>query len=179
MRHAVLGLVGLSCLVHLDLQAQQMGQPVRITSSRYELDRQTGRMLVAGGDTLVVQVQRMRTVQYRQMLVTGTLVLARAGIDRLELRQSGGRRTGRGALIGLGVGAVAGFLIGAAAYQDCSPEQSWACAFMPRSAGESGMLGAVGFGFTGAGLGALIGTFTHGTEWREVKIRGLGVAISF
>ena len=187
MRNVVPVLIGLVCLVQPVLPAQQVGQRVRITASRYDLHQQTGQVLAMNGDTLTVRLDGFRTVRFRQTAATDTLVLSRFAIDQLEVRARGGHRTGRGALIGGSIGVVAGFVIGVATYKECTPEQSVACAFyIPQTQAEAGVLGAGALGLVCAGVGALIGAFSTGEEWHDVKIRrlppqrvGLGVSIPF
>jgi len=174
------------CLNHLDLLGQAPvtnGQTVRITSSRYELRAEIGRVLTATADTLVVQVQGLRTVNYRQEYRTDTLALSFAGIDRLEVRGIGGgeRQTKRGARIGLGIGAAVGLVVGLTTYQECH-SQHWLdmhCLYQPTSAGQSAVLGAAAVGVVGAAVGGLVGAMSRNDKWVTVAPRGLGLAIWF
>jgi hypothetical protein len=145
------------------------GQTVRITSGRYELKRAVGRVVDATPDTIVLESNRMRTVNYRQVYKTDTLTLLVAAIDQLDVRQPGGHQTGRGALFGLGIGAAAGLVIGIVAYKPCPP--NGLCIMQPSSSVESGMMGALAFGSLGAGVGAIIGSLTPGETWKELPLQ--------
>ncbi len=156
----------------------EAGQRVRITSVAHGLDKQTGTVIAAGESTLTVERRMARTVEFQQMIVTDTVVLSRRAIDRLEVSRAHGRRTGRGALIGLASGAVLGGIIGAASYKECQPDPDiWLdCLMAPESAGQEAMAGAVVFGLIGAGLGAIVGSGTQWDRWEETQ--GPGAAVS-
>ena len=169
---------------------------VRITSARYGLDRQIGSVVFATADSLKVEVERLRTEHFRQRLVRDTLALSLDELDRLEVSRKSGRRTGRGALIGVGVGSVAGLALGLATWKECHPEPNGFftgldCMYHPGSAIEQGFMGAAVLGIVGAGIGAIAGSMTHGDKWEEVPRAlmlmqrlpegrlGVGLAISF
>jgi hypothetical protein len=145
------------------------GQTVRITSARYELKGAIGRVLAATPDTIVLESQGARTVNYRLVSRADTLTLPITAIDRLDLRHDGGHHTGRGALIGLGIGAAAGLVIGIAAYEPCPPNGF--CIMQPTSAVASGMMGALAFGVLGSGVGAIIGSLTPAGTWDQMPLR--------
>lgn len=192
MRRALAILAVLS-VHHLHLLGQasaalSIGQSVRVTSRQQEVTAEVGQVLSATSDTIVIQLRGVRTVNYRQVFRTDTLVLPLATIDRLEVSRHTGHRTGRGALIGLGVGATAGFVFGAASYKPCAPESF---CWEPASAAAAGMEGAAILGLIGAGVGALIGSTIRADQWEAVALRtasvrvlprhdvGLGVTIAF
>jgi len=144
------------------------GQTVRITSARYELKDAIGRVLAATADTIVLESQGARTVNYRLVYRADTLTLPVTAIDRLDLKHDGGHQTGRGALFGLGIGAAAGLMIGMVAYTPCPPNGF--CIMQPTSAVESGMMGALVFGVLGAGVGAIIGSLTPAGTWEQMPL---------
>jgi len=82
---------------------------------------------------------------------------ARQDVTRVSVKKQGHR--GRNALIGLGAGAAIGATIGAAAYKGCTGF----CIFQT-TRGQNAGFGALGFGFIGTIVGALIPT----GGWREV-----------
>jgi hypothetical protein len=199
MRSALAVILGLSLGVqHLAAQQPLSGnQRVRISSTRYQLDRQVGRVLSATTDSVTVQVDWIKTQNYRQVRATDTLALALQAVDRLEVSRHSGRRTGRGTLLGLGIGSGTGLVVGMATWKECHPEPNGLltgldCMMHPGSPMEQGLLGAVVFGFFGAGIGAIAGSMTHGDTWEEVPSRsalwlqplpdrrlGVGLALSF
>ena len=77
----------------------------------------------------------------------------------LRIRLKGDSHRGRNSLIGLGSGAAAGAIIGAAAHQDCSGF----CIFYT-SRGTGTAIGAIVLGGIGAAVGALIPT----RSWLEI-----------
>lgn len=91
-------------------------------------------------------------------------------IEQLELQKKVGK-TGRGALIGAGVG---GFLIGMitmASYEPCTREPGeWFGCIVEFSRGELFLLGAALGGASGALIGAVIGSFKKTLIWKEVQL---------
>ena len=99
-------------------------------------------------------------------------------IIRLDVSQRRSRR-GRGALIGLGAGALGGFIWGAASNPDgCQPSPSNPCWFGTEpwySDTESGLMGAVLLG----GLGALVGTaVAPGERWERLSDPRVRVSVA-
>ena len=108
--------------------------------------------------------------------------------ERVEVSDGWHSHARNGALVGLGVGAGTGLLLGLAA----SAEECGEWCVIEVGTGEIAavtvMLGAVG-----AGIGALIGSFSHGERWRQVDLHpseparlapiaragGLGIALRF
>jgi hypothetical protein len=120
------------------------------------------------------------------------IVIPRDTVRALDVSQ-GLKSKRKGALIGAGIGATAGALLGvAAATSSCEPGsalEAFACAVIRDSFREpktSLVLGGVGLG-----LGALIGAaVTHGERWQAVPIsrvtlrasntpRGMAVEVHF
>lgn len=81
-------------------------------------------------------------------------------VTRVLLR--GDSHRGRNSLIGLGVGAAAGLITGAAAHQDCT---GW-CVFSTSRGTDMAAVGTV-FG----GIGAAVGAFIPSRSWLEVYRR--------
>jgi hypothetical protein len=73
-------------------------------------------------------------------------------------------RAGKGAVIGLGTGAVAGLILGLVAYEECTGF----CVVDPGRAGTGAIMALLG-GVFGTGLGALFGTTVHEDRWVPVK----------
>ena len=108
--------------------------------------------------------------------------------ERVEVSEGRHSHAGKGALVGLGLGAGTGLILGLAV----SAEECGEWCVIEVGTGEIAavtvMLGAVG-----AGIGALIGSFSHGERWRRVDLHpseparlapiaragGLGIALRF
>ncbi len=86
----------------------------------------------------------------------GQETVTRQQVTRVSVKKTGHR--GRHALIGLGVGAVAGLALGAASDHSCAPN---GCFF-------GSNFGKEVFTPLGAGLGALVGALIPSGGWREV-----------
>ena len=80
--------------------------------------------------------------------------------QRSDIRKVVIPHRGRSALIGLGIGAAVGFIVGAASGDSCKPQD-----IICFSRGETGALGAVVFAPIGALVGALT-DFSHSTIYR-------------
>ena len=101
-----------------------------------------------------------------------------AEILRVDVSQRPGRR-GRGALIGLGAGALGGFIWAAASNPDgCQPSPSSPCLFGTGplfSDTESGLMGAVLLG----GLGTIIGSaVAPGERWERLSDPRVRVSVA-
>ena len=93
------------------------------------------------------------------------LAVPLAELDALEVSRGRFRRTGRGAVIGLGTGLTLGVVTAVALCGDDRCESSGG-EWTGVAVGLLGLGGAV----TGLGLGALIGSFIRQEKWREVSI---------
>ncbi|MDD5718072.1 MAG: hypothetical protein PHQ53_00115 [Candidatus Krumholzibacteria bacterium] len=94
-------------------------------------------------------------------------------VDTLELCVQRGRRT-RGALIGLGTGALAGVLIGLAAGDDEENDDTWSWE-LTLTAGEKSALAAVILAPVGALVGALV---APGERWEPVSGHPIDVGVT-
>ena len=106
--------------------------------------------------------------------VSEVVAIPRRDVIRLEIgtkRHRRGRAAGIGALVGLGIGAVAGFAVG---NDDCGGPDAPFIVCVPREAS------AAGVGVAGAGLGAALGLlFAPGeTVWETVDPGGLQVSVT-
>lgn len=86
-------------------------------------------------------------------------------IDQLAVRTGIKRKTGRGALIGLGSGAAIGGLIGAITYKECVPQGWLDCLFVPESRATATGTGALLGGVVGVLTGAIIGAMKRTDQW--------------
>lgn len=80
--------------------------------------------------------------------------------SNLEVVRGQRTQAGRGALVGLGVGALTGFLLGFAGGEDCTG-QEFICFDRP----SMGMIGATLGMPTGAVIGAVVGRFNKTDRW--------------
>ena len=162
----------LSLLIPLTVAAQDSlvpGDRVRITSRGLDPRRQDGRLLslTGGGDSVVVEVVRLRTIRYRDVLAPDTIAAPLGALERVEVSRGSGRRTLRGALIGGSITALLGYVMGSGFNQhcdDCTPAHS------PE---VQGLMGAGLFGAGGALIGALVGSTVRWDRWQDVHpVRG-------
>jgi hypothetical protein len=149
------------------------GDRIRITSAPNSLDNQVARVLQVRSDTLFLQV-----------VPAETLVVARAGVTRLEVNTA--KYTGAGAVFGALVGLYVGALKGFTGGDDTEPVNGWF------NKEQKGLFLSVGTTITGAVIGAAVGSGIN--RWTSVPLgaatatpnlqlgrRGtrLGVSVSF
>ena len=129
-----------------------------------------GTLVAAGKDSIQLRVADNAPL----------MSIARSRVSQFELRHEGHSNAGKGALIGRGVGALSGAVIGAASASGCT---SW-CFYSP---GVGAVAGALVFGGAGALLGAVVGSVSHSSGWEAVSLirtpvtlapPGAGLAIS-
>jgi hypothetical protein len=96
---------------------------------------------------------------------TVPIAVATNSLARLEVSRGMHRQTMRGLWIGTGVGAAAGFILGFAAYEECTGF----CYLDPGRGGE-GVIGGVLGAALGLGIGALIGSSFQGERWAPVPL---------
>lgn len=92
-----------------------------------------------------------------------SLAFAFNSVAALERSQGVRSRTGRGALIGLGTGAVAGLVLGLATYEPCT-----GFCVLDLDRVETGGLAALLGGLFGTGVGMLLGATVREDRWVPV-----------
>ena len=131
------------------------GTRVRVTAP--DIDKYDGTLQAMRGDTLTVD----------------TLRIAVASVTRLDVYRGQKSKTGKGALIGAGVGFVAGALTGLALCGErgtpCESDGS------DYTAAAAVILGGGG-ALLGAGIGAVVGSQIKGDRWEEVPLDRLQVS---
>jgi len=163
------------------LGAQQPGEPVRLTmGSAASSPRVAGTLVRQDPDSFWVQLAGR----------TAPVSLARSAVARLEVSRGRKRAVGQGALVGAGLGAIAGFVAGGYA------------ASRSRSCGTPGFAdvcyvdwygqafrGALVGGAIGGAVGAAVGYAVRTDRWEGVPLsrahhlalvpRGAGLALTF
>lgn len=135
------------------LDSLPAGARVRIRQPAYGTGWLVGRLVSPAADSAAIALAgRPDTVRF-----------ATDSLPPLQVSQGLRARTGKGALVGLGVGAGTGLILGIlAAAEDCTGF----CVIdvgPAEIAGVSALLGGVG-----AGIGALVGSLVRGERWRPV-----------
>jgi hypothetical protein len=98
-----------------------------------------------------------------------TVTAPRTSITAVEVSTGTKSRAGKGALIGLGVGAAAGVIVGLAASSSDNGD------FLDYGAGTwAAAMGLTGAAI-GAGLGALIGSGQQSDKWQPAVLPAIGV----
>jgi hypothetical protein len=156
MRWAVLTVAAL-ILAPLGAVSSQAVQPrsgdrIRITSAPNTLDNQTARVLRVRNDTLFLQV-----------VPAETLVVALAGVTRLEVSTARRRHTWQGAAIGALIGFTSGALIGLASGDD--PPGVWSY-----TVEENALMFGVALGIPGLVIGTLVGFNSVSHRWTSVPL---------
>jgi hypothetical protein len=110
-----------------------------------------------------------------------SISVARRNVSQFEVSYPGHSNAGRGALIGLTIGALGGAIVGGVS-SECQPNKL--CIVGPEA---GAVVGAVLFGGAGALLGAGIGAATRSDNWVSESLgrarvtlvpRGAGLALS-
>jgi hypothetical protein len=158
------GFLGLALLMPEPVPAQTSDLPpagarVRVKQSEYGAGWLEGKLIELSADSAAIALTRTAdTVRF----ATGRLV-------PVEVSQGLRARSGKGALLGLGIGAGTGLILGiAASAEDCT-------GFCPVEVGPAEIFGvSVLLGGVGAGIGALIGSRSRSERWRPVNVRSDG-----
>jgi hypothetical protein len=95
------------------------------------------------------------------------VAIPKAAIEKLEISTGQHGNAGKGALIGLGVGAIGGGIIGAADASNCNNSQSF-CLF---SSGGEMAASAIAFGAIGNVLGAVVGAISRSDRWESAPVQ--------
>ena len=126
---------------------------VRVTAPRHHFNRDIATVTELRGDSIVL-ASRM-----------GTRAVALGNVTRLDVSTGTRRNVRRGALIGLGVGALFGLTMTDEAMDDCSDELLL-CP-IPATDGEMEVAGALVSGLAGAAIGAVVGAFVRTERWEN------------
>ena len=158
----------LTSLVGPTLAAEDVKTGVRVRVTENGSDKRPLIGWVVGSDAESLTLRTAEAEPRRVLL---------ADVKRLEVRRPG--RRGRGALIGLAVGAVGGFIWGAGSNPDgCQPSPGNPCWFGTEpwfSDSESGAMGAVLF----SGVGALVGAIVApGERWERISDPRVRVSVA-
>jgi hypothetical protein len=140
------------------------GQRVRITVSDSAAARLGGRrwdarLLAATPDSIALDTT----------LASGPLTIPRDDVVKLERYAGRKAKTGKGALIGLGIGAVGG-AIGMAIGASSTSCSGWFDFYCEDATAEWAATGAVAGGLLGAGIGAIVGGVAKGDSWKTVQM---------
>jgi hypothetical protein len=146
------------------------GQRVRVSSTDRPQGRYEAEVMAVRPDVL-----SLRTRDHGSSKWT-TRDVPVSSITSLEVKYGEKSNVGKGSLIGGGVGAGLGLLLGiAVAAEDSScPSGSQFCVSIDYGA-EAVPLAMLSLGLVGAGIGAIIGALSPGTEWLEVPVEGLRI----
>ena len=161
-RHGVLLLIGLVTFSG-QLSAQTVSSIEAGDRVRIESEEVSGEFTVPAvqADTLSIPrgagLVKVRISQLR-------------GLEVLR-RRSALQGAGRGFLIGGGIGAAAGAVIGYYTYEECETDVPLGCLLAAESRGEEAMFGAVLLGMLGGLGGLLVGSESPGGRWEEVSLR--------
>ena len=128
-------------------QDLQIGDRIRVTAPAYPLDREVGRLLSLGSDSLVFESAERRWI-VRQDLLT-----------RLEASEGYDRRTGRGVLIGAAVGLVVS--LATVEQLTCDHETAKACGLIIAGSTVGGGL-----------LGGVVGSAVRTERWTSIPLGG-------
>jgi hypothetical protein len=135
------------------------GSRVRILSPVLGSERRTGSVIAATSDTLV----------FRPPNASTSTAIGTPNIVKLEVAQGKHANKRKGALIGLGVGAIAGAIIGYTAYSRSRCDDPEFCFAVDFGRGGDTAFGAGLFGIVGLLVGTIAGT--HQTDnWVPVPI---------
>ena len=139
----------------MEAQAPELavGARVRVTSPRHHFNRDVATVTELRGDSIVLTSKM------------GTRAVALSNVTRLDVSTGTRRNVRRGALIGLGVGALFGLTMTDEAMDECS-DQLLLCP-TPATDGEMEVAGALVSGVAGAAIGAIVGAFVRTERWEN------------
>ncbi|HEX6434347.1 MAG TPA: hypothetical protein VFZ87_08880, partial [Gemmatimonadales bacterium] len=93
-----------------------------------------------------------------------SMAVALNSLAAFERSQGVRSRTGKGALIGLGAGALLGLILGVATFEECT-----GFCVLDLDRAETGGLGALVGGLFGTGVGMLFGASVREDRWVPVQ----------
>jgi len=134
------------------------GSRVRVTSPNDDLKRHIGVVTEIRGDSMVVAGR------------TGSRTIGLDNVTALEVSAGKKSRLFKDTAIGMGVGAVAGGLIGAVTYEKCEGNGFMSCFMAPDSQSESATWGAIALGTVGLVTGAIVGAFHRTDRWQGASL---------
>lgn len=155
----------------------QPGGRVRVSSPAANLHNADVTVVWLHGDTVVVRSGGFRVNSHGHRLTDTTVTsIPLAAITELAVHRGTKSNTGTGAAIGLGAGLAAGLVLAAAtsASEECPPSAT----FCWETTSEDYAAGIAVFALAGAGLGALIGSFTKTDKWEAVPFDGVRLSVS-
>jgi hypothetical protein len=101
-----------------------------------------------------------------------------SGGRRLEVVAGTRGHAGDGFLLGTGIGALSGALIGFATFEPCVSTGFLSCMMAPQSRTAAAGMGAALGGVGGALLGLVFGAFNRTENWVPVRTAGVHVALT-
>ena len=141
------------------------GDTVRVTAPSMDMDDSVGTVAALETDRLTVQVEER----------ADALSVPLADVTKLKVRRGQKSNAGKGALIGLGVGAAAGVIT---ALLSCADSQcDWDNAGDDVTGYTAVVLGAGG-ALLGAGIGAIIGSSIKTDRWESVPLDNIRVSLT-
>jgi hypothetical protein len=156
-------LLGLSSLAFIVLasssasQTVQTGSRVRVVASSLPGGVGVGHVIAVSGDSLIVDRDRSG----------GVARLARGDVSSIQVSAGRHRHTGRGALLGVLIGAGSGAVVGAVTWAPCTGF----CLLEPQTRAANAALGAGVFGTMGALVGTVAGALSVSDQWQNVTVR--------
>ena len=134
-----------------------IGDKVGITAPSVSADRITGELLRMTPAQIRVRHEYSR-IRWRDIPISS--------ISKFEVKKTV-RQTGRGALIGAGIGSLTLGLIAMTGTNTCS-EDDWVCFEM--GAGELFLGGAAIGALSGAAIGAIVGSTKKKERWKRIPL---------
>ena len=162
---AALAVATWSCSGYVADTSVAPGDTVRVTAPSMDMDDSVGTVAALETDRLTVQVEER----------ADALSVPLADVTKLKVRRGQKSNAGKGALIGLGVGAAAGVIT---ALLSCADSQcDWDNAGDDVTGYTAVVLGAGG-ALLGAGIGAIIWSSIKTDRWQTVPLDQLRVGPS-
>jgi hypothetical protein len=137
-------------------QSIELGSRVRVVASSLPGGVGVGKVIATDGDSLILERERSR----------GVARLARSDVSSIQVSGGHHRNAGRGAILGLLIGAGGGAVIGAMTWTPCTGF----CILEPDTRSASAALGAGVLGTLGALLGTVAGALNVSDEWHSVAL---------
>lgn len=134
------------------------GSRVRIVSPILGSERQTGTVVMATPDSLI----------FRRAKQSTTTAISTPNIVKLEVAQGTHRHVAKGALIGFGVGAVVGGILGYATHSSGCKSSGGCIAIDFGPGGDAALAGGI-LGVLGLVVGGIAGTYQTDT-WVPVAV---------